>query len=485
MFFSAILYIEANWFKYGLGLIVLIPILIVILNEVIHRVEDEDGELKPKILTLRNFIVPLVGLMIALVQVIELDRNNTYMKILETFIWIVSINAVLAVINVLFFSRRSAGDHKKKVPQLFLDIFRIGMVSLGIAIILSSVWGADLGGLVTALGLGSFVIGLALQDTLGNLFSGIALIYEKPFEEGDIIRVEESEGTVIEMNWRSIRLLTKDEDVIVIPHLVIGQGVLTNLSRPTRATTLRHKIGFSLKTPPNKVKAALAEACASTELILADPAPEVKVDSYGENKVIYEIEYKVDQYEKHEQIQNELNTLIWYTLQRYQIDLPLPQYVVNHAHEIPDPLQSRLEKLEQKLNKLPKVLPIDKQKIDQGLLQGSQIEHYGAGEDVIRIGDPTGTLYIIDEGEAELSIVDDQGVQHTISHLNKGDFFGEIALFTSKYSSFRVQATSDLQLISIKSSEVQNLIEINPKLAYYLDEMMDSRRNKIDKIMSD
>ncbi len=202
---------------------VIIPVVVVIFNEIIHRLKKNYRELTPPINVFKNFILPLITLSIVLTQVLDFSRASTVMKILETFIWILVINALLAMINTLFLSGGEGSLIKTRIPQLFLDIFRVIMVLFGAAIVLSTVWGTDLGGLVTALGLGSFVIGLALQDTLGNLFSGIALVYEKPFQEGDYIQVEDYEGKVIEMNWRAIRLETRNKDLIVIPHLVIRQ----------------------------------------------------------------------------------------------------------------------------------------------------------------------------------------------------------------------------------------------------------------------
>jgi len=228
-------FFQTNWFFYGILLMTCIPLLVIAINEVIYIVRRRNVELTPPLNTFKNIILPTIAMSIILTQVMEYPRSSTLMKLLETFIWILVT----------------------KIPQLFLDIFRVVMVLFGAAIVLSMVWGADLGGLVTALGLGSFVIGLALQDTLGNLFSGIALVYEKPFSEGDYIEVEDQRGRVIEMNWRAIRLETREKELIVIPHLVIGQGTIKNFSRPTSIHIMKTEIGFAHENPPNKVKEAL------------------------------------------------------------------------------------------------------------------------------------------------------------------------------------------------------------------------------------
>ena len=70
---------------------------------------------------------------------------------------------------------------------------------------------------MTALGIGSVVIGLALQDTLGSIAAGITLLFEQPFKKGDWLRVGDLGGKVTDINWRSVRIETIDMVQITIP----------------------------------------------------------------------------------------------------------------------------------------------------------------------------------------------------------------------------------------------------------------------------
>ena len=472
---------QNNWFRYGFLLIVFIPLLVIIFNELIYTLQRKHEELTPPIKTFKNYILPLIALSIVLTQVLDFTRTSTVMKILETFIWILVVNAILAIINTLFFSGKKNSVVQTKIPQLFLDIFRVVMVLLGIAIALSVVWGFDLGSMVTALGLGSFVIGLALQDTLGNLFSGIALVYERPFKEGDIICVEDYTGRVIEMNWRAIRLETREKEMIVIPHLVIGQGTIKNYSMPTKIHIMKKEIGFGYDIPPNKIKETLMKTCYDTPGILSDPEPEVKTNDYGENKIIYEIEFAIADFKDHEDIMDDFMSRVWYTAKRYQLTMPLPQRVIRNVHESTSTRDINRQKLESSLQQLPKMLPIEKSRI-MDLADGAIEQFFGKDEIIIHQGDSTGYLYVILEGEASVSTKNKEGKEFVISQLQKGDFFGEIALFSSRTSAFTVQALQDLKVLTIFPDEVLELVEKNPKLAFYLDEMMDIRRSKMEAL---
>ncbi len=471
---------RSNWFRYGFLLIVLIPFLVIVFNELIYKLQRKHKELTPPIRSLKNYVLPLIALTVVLTQVLDFTRESTLMKILETFIWILAINVVLALINTLFFTGKNTGV-QTKVPQLFLDIFRVVMVLLGVAIALSVVWGFDLGSMVTALGLGSFVIGLALQDTLGNLFSGIALVYERPFKEGDIICVEDYTGRVIEMNWRAIRLETREKEMIVIPHLVIGQGTIKNYSMPTKVHIMKQEIGFGYDMPPNKIKEALMKTCAETPGILSEPEPEVKTNGYGEHKIIYEIEFAIADFSEHEDVMDDFMSRVWYTARRYQLNMPLPQRVIHNVHETTPAVEIGKRALASSLQQLPQMLPIEPDNISE-LTDGSIEQFFGKEEIIIRQGDATGHLYVILEGAAEVTSQNEEGESLVIAQLKRGDFFGEIALFSSRTSAFSVKATRDLKVITIFPDEVLQLIELNPKLAFHLDEMMDIRRSKMEEM---
>ena len=459
-----------------------VPLFVVLINELTYFTKKKNRQFSTPLNTFKNIILPLIAMSIVFTQVLEFPRASTLMKLLETFIWILIINVMLALVNAIFFSQASKKS-KAKVPQLFLDIFRVVMVLFGAAIVLSMVWGADLGGLVTALGLGSFVIGLALQDTLGNLFSGIALVYEKPFSEGDYIEVEDQRGQVIEMNWRAIRMETREKELIVIPHLVIGQGTIKNFSRPTKIHIMKTELGFSHQNPPNKVKEALLSTCYSTPGILHDPEPEVKTNAYTESKVVYEVEFAIGNFKDHEDIMDDFMSRVWYTSRRHNLVMPMSQMTVHHAHEMTDNEALKLNQLENSLKVLPQMLPIEKSNVSE-LIDGSEIQYFGKGEKVIRQGDPTGLLYVILEGSAHLEIKNEDDEVVVIGKLEQGDFFGEIAVFTEKFSSFSVKAQSDLKVISVSQNEVMEMVEMNPRLAEHLDEMMDARRSKIKELRS-
>ena len=107
---------------------------------------------------------------------------------------------------------------------------------------------------------GAVVIGLALQDTLGNLFAGLAIQIEKPFRVGDWVTIGGQDGLVSEITWRATKMRTKAGNFVVVPNSVLAKDTITNYSEPTRAMRLHVEVGASYEVPPNLVKSVIRAA---------------------------------------------------------------------------------------------------------------------------------------------------------------------------------------------------------------------------------
>src|SRR4030095_10372938 len=158
-----------------------------------------------------------------------------------------------------------------KVPRLLRDLLRLVLVAIGLAIVYSFVWGRELGGAIATLGVTSIVVGLALQEPLGNLFSGLVLLMERPFEVGETIEVGTVAGTVKEGNWRSAHIETLGGAIQVVPNSTLNKETILNLSRPRPIRMELIDVAFSHQDPPYKVHQALMELLLQTEGIVKKP----------------------------------------------------------------------------------------------------------------------------------------------------------------------------------------------------------------------
>ena len=463
---------ELPWLSVLLTAIVATPLVLVGLNELIRHFGRRDTALVAPLRTVRDLVLPLVAGLFIVTQVFDVPRSQTVIRVLETCLWILIINAAVTIINRLFFAEGGT-RRAQRVPQLFLDIFRVVVVLVGVAIVISTVWGADLGNLVTALGLGSFVIGLALQDTLGNLFSGIALVYERPFAVGDMIEVHGKKGRVVEMNWRAVRIVTRTERMIVIPHLVIGQSEITNYSQPVRYHRTELILGFSYNDPPNRVKEVLYQTCKSTPGVLDVFDPEVKTVEYNSSSIDYEVEFAIESPYHEEVIRDRFMSRIWYTAYRAGLEIPFPQHVLHRAGEVQSVESAKRSELDDALAQLPHILELDEAAIREVERQ-TEIRHYGRGETIVQQGDATGALYVLLSGEA--SVVQQTqpgGEAKEILLLSPRDFFGRVSLFEEFRSSVSIRATRDLTLVRLQPEAVRQLVRRYPAFAGQVEEMME------------
>jgi small-conductance mechanosensitive channel len=136
---------------------------------------------------------------------------------------------------------------------------------------------------------GAVVIGFALQDTLGNLFSGLAIQIEKPFRVGHWVTIAGTEGLVSEVTWRATKIRTKAGNFVVVPNSVVAKETITNYSEPTQETMLEVEVGASYDTPPNEVKAALLRALRDEPMLIRGREPEILIHDFGASAVTYRV----------------------------------------------------------------------------------------------------------------------------------------------------------------------------------------------------
>lgn len=468
-----------DWFLWGAILILGFPLLTLILGEIIYRAKPKDKLLVATLQIVRNLIFPSLAVFILLNQILGLSPDTTPMRIVQTGLWLFTIHGSLTVVNGLLFNQAKTGSWQANVPRLFRDLSRVFLILCGLALVLSLVWGADLGGIIAALGVGSIVIGLALQDTLGNLFSGIALLFERPFTEGDWIEVDSIKGKVIEINWRSVHILTRELELLVIPNGVLAGATIRNYRRPQKLHVEVIEIGFSYDDPPNKVKQVIKETALSTKGVLDKPEPVVQTVAYNDSSINYKVRLFLADYDKVPQIRDEFMTRVWYAAKRYDLSIPFP---IQTVYNYPSPRMNAAAILNgylQQLLDLPSFAGVNEAILIE-LTKSASNRFFGVGEEAISQGIYTDEFYAIITGKAEVTLSQENSARDlTIAQLAPGDFFGESALSGKGMSPVTVTALSDLELLVIPIKNLQIALEQSTTLRQEMGAVMESRRKAI------
>ncbi|MCC0176110.1 mechanosensitive ion channel [Waterburya agarophytonicola K14] len=470
---------QQDWFIWGAVLIIGFPFLTLLLGEIIYRAKSKDKLLTATLRIVRNLIFPSLALFILLNKIIGLSEDTTPLRLVQTGLWLFTIHGSLTVINGLLFDGAKTGTWQANVPKLFRDLSRVFLILCGVAIVLSLVWGADLGGVIAALGVGSIVIGLALQDTLGNLFSGIALLFERPFTEGDWIEVDSVKGKVIEINWRSVHMLTRDLEMLIIPNAALAGATIRNYRRPQKLHVEPIDVGFSYDDPPNKVKRVMKQTALATKGVLEKPEPVIQTISYDDSSIGYRVKLFLSDYDKVPMIRDEFMTRVWYAAERNGLNIPFP--IRTLYHNPPTKINSAkvIEEYLQQLHNFPSFASAGGDILAK-LAQVATGRAFGEGEKAIAQGDRTEGIYIIVNGQALVTIRAENFVrEQEVARLVSGDFFGESALSGKDISPVTVTALSDLEVLILPIETLQIALEQNTRLRQEIGMVMETRRKAI------
>jgi small-conductance mechanosensitive channel len=190
-----------------------------------------------------------------------------------------------------------------------------------IAALVSDALGISLAPALTALGVGSLAVALAMQDTLSNFFSGVYLVVDKPVRPGDFIRVDPSfEGYVESIGWRSTHLRTMNNNLVVIPNATLSKSVITNYSLPTPDVASSVRIDVPFDADLDKVESALTdEATRALDLPgMADaPTPNVVMaPGFVDGGVGFTVQFHVRSFGDQSEVQQALRKRIAARLKR-------------------------------------------------------------------------------------------------------------------------------------------------------------------------
>jgi small-conductance mechanosensitive channel len=459
------------------------PLAMVLLGEAIRRLQRRRLPITGAVGVLRNLVLPSLALLLVLTQVMGLPPAGVPVRLAATLVWISLIYGALTLLRGVLFEGAPAGSWQAKVPRLVSNLGSSLLVLLGSSIVLSSVWGADLGGFLTALGVGSLVLGLALQDSLGNIFSGVALLAEQPIALGDWIEIGDNQGRVVEVNWRAVHLLTLADVLLVVPNSELGKTSFKNFSRPTPAYLETVTIGFSYDDPPNRVRELLRRTALEVEGVGMEPPPEVNVVGYGDFAITYEVEFRCPDHEQGQVIRKDFLARLWYMARRNHLTIPYPiQSEVAYAPPVPSHEQALREKLQVlRESSCFAVLPAA---LLQNIAEGGEVRDYAAGEVVVDRGMPLLGLYLILEGAAELEVVDGRGQTLVLGVLTKGEVFGErSSLLHDRVSDSTVRAMEDLRVLVIEAEPLQQAVDRHPRLAHDLGQVMEIRRRALEGLV--
>jgi small-conductance mechanosensitive channel/CRP-like cAMP-binding protein len=381
------------------------------------------------------------------------------------------INAMIKryVWEVRFSQRRETA-----VPKLVSDATALAIFIVAILVVLKVLYEVKIPGLLAGSGIAAIIIGLALQDLLGNIIAGFAIHFEQPFKAGDWLQVNERRAQVMEINWRATRLRTRDAVYLDIPNRELVRQTIVNYHYPDALHSLRISVPVDYTAPPSRVKDVLLHATANAKGVLPEPQIRAFLRDFREYYAEYEIQFWINDNAIFNEVTDAVRTNVWYALQRHGIKIALPVRNVR----IERPSRSRELEMQSAARGILRQQQLFKCLSDgelDALLPRGRIVHFGKGERLIEQGQDGQSMFILVEGEASVT-VERNGFQTHVASLSSGDCFGEMSLLTGEKRSATVVANKDCEVVEIDKAVVAKSLKANPELLNKLSELLAQRQ---------
>ena len=384
-------------------------------------------------------------------------------------------------------------NRRVPVPRLLRDVTALVIYGLAVTGVVGVVFGQPIEPFWAASGVGALVLGLALRNIIVDIFIGLAVNFDRAFEIGDCIMLAGGpSGRVIELNWRTTRLLTSEGNMVVIPNGKLGELIVTNFSRPEPMSEFEVSVFLDFDVPTDRalrVFSAALHLATGKAGILETPAPGVRIRGISLQGVEYRLKYYLDprqagpdgvpfdELKAPSRAQHEVWKAVLDQLNHAGFEPATPKQDVFHAarpqrqldsHSLEDrvALLSRVE-LFQSLNAK-----------ERSELSGQMHERvFRAGETVILKGDHGDSMFILCEGllEVRIELREGQG-EHRVARLHAGMFFGEMSALTGEPRSALVVAVTDVLVFEISKEQIAGLVRERQELAEMIAQAVASRK---------
>ena len=259
------------------------------------------------------------------------NAPNILFKLLVFVLIILAFRALSRLVNRFIKSvlDKPSANFSALLKNILVSVSGAVIMVIGIFVALSQI-GISLGPALAGLGVAGFIIGFALQDTLGNFAAGGMILFYRPYDVNDFVEVSGASGLVKKMNLVSTTITTFDNQTLVIPNSKIWGDVIKNVTaQSTRRVDL--EFGISYTDDIEKTERVLREIVESHEKVLAEPEPNIRLHKLGDSSVNFVVRpwtATADYWEVYWYITREVKL----RFDREGISIPFPQRDV-HIHQ--------------------------------------------------------------------------------------------------------------------------------------------------------
>ena len=348
-------------------------------------------------------------------------------------------------------------EHRPREGKLIQDLLA-GLIYLVAAFaIIAYVFDLPIQGLLATSGAVAIILGLALQSTLGDVFSGVVLSFSRPYRPGDWISLEGgTDGRVIELNWRATHVLTGKRDLAIVPNSTIAKSKIVNVSSPSGIHGVTITVQLDAKTPPATGTEILDHAILNCRLIVATPAPSVTIKSINATCTEFEITFFVEELASSTRAQNQLFDLIFRHLAAAGIDLATAQNQPERV--IGDQASRKLTTGRERLVELVAIFASLTTEERKAIAAKLKQKSYDQGETLVEPGTVLHSLFIIGTGVVSFTREESEG-EIELLRIGPGDHFGEIGMLTGAPAAAKITALIPATVYELAKDDLSPILE--------------------------
>jgi small-conductance mechanosensitive channel len=357
-------------------------------------------------------------------------------------------------------------EHRPREGKLLQDLFA-GLIYLAaLFAVIAYVFDLPIQGLLATSGAVAIILGLALQSTLGDVFSGVVLSFSRPYRPGDWISIDGgTDGRVIEMNWRATHVLTGRRDLAIVPNSTIAKSKIVNVSSPSGIHGVTITVQLDARTAPSAGTEILEHAILNNRLILATPAPSVTVKSINATYTEFEITFFVEELASSTRAQNQLFDLIFRHLAASGIDLASNQS--QSAPAVGDPPAQKLSAGPERLLELVAIFASLTAEERKAIAAKLKRKSYDRGETLVEPGTVLHSLFIVESGVLSFTREESEG-EIELLRLGPGDHYGEIGMLTGAPATAKITALIPATVYELANDDLSPILQARPEVSQEL-----------------
>jgi small-conductance mechanosensitive channel/CRP-like cAMP-binding protein len=361
---------------------------------------------------------------------------------------------------------------KPTEAKLVQDLLAALIYLAAIFAIVANVLDLPVKGLLATSGALAIVIGLALQSSLGDVFSGIVLNLERPYHVGDWIILDgELQGTVIETNWRATHILTGSGDIAVIPNSVVAKSKLINCSAPTKVHGVTTRIRLESTLRPAAGCDLMREVLLGSTHVLRAPQPTVTIKDVSADMIDFELGFSVADIGVVDAAKNEVFDRVYRAVTATGIRFASRLAPLN-VNAVPDATESATPaRLIAGISLFSTLTDSEKAALAAQMIR----KDYKSGEVVVQNGTVVRALNIIGDGVL-VTTEEHNGHKFERMRLTPGIYFGETGLLTGQPLTGEITALTKVVIYEISKEALLPLLKARPGMAEELSELLANRQ---------